>query len=50
MKHSINSLVPNKDAELALLWELIDFDELFRMTGSLGVTGFWGKETYLEPF
>ena len=32
------------------LWDLIDFDELCRMNGNMGVTGFWGKDTLLEPF
>lgn len=32
------------------LWQKLDFDKLYWMAGSLGITGFWGKDTYLEPF
>jgi len=44
------SALPETKPIFDKLWEIIDFDELYWMTGSLGVTGFWGKDTYLEPF
>ena len=32
------------------LWELIDFDELYRLNGKLGATGIWGSLDKSELF
>ena len=42
------AVLPETKSIFEQLDRIIDFSELYKMVGSLGITGFWGKHTFPE--